>query len=166
MGNATQLCCTSIAIVLISAPALAQTVGSSSDRASAGRAETNSKSIPDWSGTWEAVSYKNHMIGHGRAPYRNLDPPFNAENEARFQKYNDIAYAGGTFPSRGDSCTSYGTPRGSGSSSQMRIFSLLRENLSEGQGHPYRRHGIRSARSADEALGYEQDVQAFEVFVS
>jgi hypothetical protein len=68
------------------------------------------KKLLDWSGYWEAVSYKKHMLGHGRAPYRDLSPPFNSRIEPKFQEYKKIAYAGGTFPSRADNCVSFGVP--------------------------------------------------------
>lgn len=66
--------------------------------------------LPDWSGNWEAVSFKKHMLGHGRAPYKDLNPPFNAQWMPKFESYKKIAYEGGNFPSRADRCISYGVP--------------------------------------------------------
>jgi hypothetical protein len=78
--------------------------------ASAGDNSLPLAQLPDWSGSWEAVSYKKHMLGHGRAPYRDLNPPFNAKLRPKFEEYKKIAYAGGNFPSRADRCVSYGVP--------------------------------------------------------
>lgn len=95
------------AVLVCGAAAVA---GAASPPSPAARASSPAARLPDWSGTWEAVSYKRHMLGHGRAPYRDLDPPFNAKVAAQFRDYKAIAYQGGTFPSRADRCVSFGAP--------------------------------------------------------
>lgn len=66
--------------------------------------------LPDWSGTWQAVSFKKHMYGPGRAPFRDLHPPFNPATLATFENMVKIAVAGKEFPSRIDHCISFGFP--------------------------------------------------------
>jgi hypothetical protein len=99
--------CRAVALALL--VAVAYTATSAETPAPGVRAATLTQ-LPDWSGLWEAVSYKQHMLGHGRAPYRDLNPPLNAKTAPRFESYRKIAYDGGNFPSRADHCISFGVP--------------------------------------------------------
>lgn len=68
------------------------------------------KRLPDWSGVWDPVTYKQHMLGHGVAPLNNYDIPFQPAVAAKFAELKSIALAGGKFPSRMDRCVNLGVP--------------------------------------------------------
>lgn len=69
------------------------------------------KQLPDWSGSWKAVSYLTQLKNGRGGPFQ-VDAPLNAATAAKLADLRRISDAGGDVPTKFYHCVPHGLPGG------------------------------------------------------